>query len=221
MLSRTDLVYIDTITNPFGSSVQIKGGVCHFLKDKNHNGLCNYNNIPTQLNRYDVLVESKFIPLIEQVIQLPNITQLYRSKGYHHIPLTDKRLHSKKKTGDVRCFVSKQKGSVQYIKKPSEGLGKYKVITPTASSDSTGFSHMFIGNKNDVHSQSYLSFETDTREEAESLLSYLQCKIPNLLLCLRKKTHSISKKTCEWIPLPPLDRLWTDAKISRHFSLTI
>jgi site-specific DNA-methyltransferase (adenine-specific) len=226
MLKRQDIKYIDTIADsdhPFGQGVQIKGGVCHFLKDSSYNGKCNYNGVMTKLNYYDILVDSKYIPLIEKVLDFDNITSIYCSKGHYGIPLTDERLHSKEKPGDLRCFVSKMKGSVAYIsnkKAPTETLGSYKLITVTATSDGGGFGNMFVGGKNDMHSESYISFNTRTKSEAESLKSYLECRLINVLLVLRKLTHNISKKTCAWIPLVPLDRAWTDAKLCRYFRLS-
>jgi hypothetical protein len=34
--------------------------------------------------------------------------------------------------------------------------------------------------------------------------------MPNLRMGLRKYSLDISKKTVEWVPLVPLDRIWTD-----------
>jgi len=92
------------------------------------------------------------------------------------------------------------------------------VTASTANNDC--FGNMFVGDKLDVHSESYISFNTQTLQEANSLMSYLKCKLPNLLLKLRKITHNISATTCSWIPLPPLDRDWTDAKIYKYYKLT-
>lgn len=39
------------------------------------------------------------------------------------------------------------------------------------------------------------------------------------MLGLRKSTKHISKLTCEWIPLIPLDREWTDEELYKYFNL--
>jgi site-specific DNA-methyltransferase (adenine-specific) len=226
MLARRDIVYLDTIPDsehPFGTDVQIKGGVCHFLKDASYTGSCNYNGLPTKLNHFDILVDSKYIPIISRTSSYDSITRMYCSKGHYGIPLTDKRLHATEGSNDLKCYVSKIRGFVNYIKEkqaPHDKLGGYKVITVTASSDGGCFGNMFVAGKNEMHSESYISFATDTHKQALSLLSYLRCRLPNLLLIARKQTHNISKTTCEWIPDVPLDREWTDALVYKHLGLT-
>jgi hypothetical protein len=100
-------------------------------------------------------------------------------------------------------------------------LNKCKVITVTASTANNDcFGNMFIGYKNDIHSESYISFNTDSEEEAKSLLSFLKTRFANFLLKLRKVTHNISENTCKWIPLPPLNTIWTDEKVYKYYKLS-
>ena len=40
------------------------------------------------------------------------------------------------------------------------------------------------------------------------------------MLVLRKMSQDISETTCKWIPLPPLDREWTDSKLYSHYNMT-
>ena len=96
----------------------------------------------------------------------------------------------------------------------------WKVITPTANGRNGCFGNIFIGNTNEVHSESYISFKFSTNEEVINLLSYLKCKLPNLLLSLRKISQNISKDTCCWIPIPPLNKSWTDIEIYEYFKLS-
>ena len=75
------------------------------------------------------------------------------------------------------------------------------MITVTASTANNDcFGNMFIGNMDDIHSESYISFNVNSKLEAESLLSYLKTRFSNFLLKLRKVTHNISSSTCKWIP---------------------
>jgi hypothetical protein len=39
------------------------------------------------------------------------------------------------------------------------------------------------------------------------------------MLSLRKSSQDISESTCKWIPLPPLDRIWSDDQVYTHFKL--
>lgn len=84
----------------------------------------------------------------------------------------------------------------------------------------SGFATMFVAEKNTVWTGTFFALKVDTMEEAESLLSFLKCRLPNFLLSLRKISQHTNKKTIEWIPLPPLNREWTDAKVYKYFKLT-
>jgi len=228
MLSRKDLVYIKTFddaTKIFGNTVNIKGGVNIFLKDVGYTGQCSYNNVMLNLNDCDILIESNYLPLINKISAFPKLNNTYKSKGYYEIPLTDKRLHDSCEINeDIKCYVSQQKGMVKYIKKDSiknNKLGKWQIITPSAAHGAfSGFGNLIIGRPDDVYSETYISFTINTEIEATSLLSYMKCRLPNMLLSLRKISHNISNDTCKWIPLPPLDKEWTDEDVYEHFKLT-
>jgi hypothetical protein len=40
------------------------------------------------------------------------------------------------------------------------------------------------------------------------------------MLSLRKNSQHTSSSTCKWIPLPPLDRQWTDNEVYKYFKMT-
>jgi hypothetical protein len=226
MLKRNDIVYIkhyDDASKIFGNSVEIKGGVNYFLKDKNHDGDCMYNGSMTKLNKYDVFVDSKYNSIIDKLVDYESITTLYKSQDYHKIQTNDNRFNDEKTQDTIKCYVSQQKGFVKYIDKNEikSDTSKFKVMTPDgAHTANSGFGTLFIGNPNEVHCKTYISFEVDSENEAKSLLSYMKCRLPNLMLSLRKNSQHTSSSTCKWIPLPPLDRQWTDNDIYKHFKLT-
>ena len=41
-----------------------------------------------------------------------------------------------------------------------------------------------------------------------------------MLSFLRKISQDINETTCKWIPLPPLDKEWSDEEIYKYFKLT-
>jgi site-specific DNA-methyltransferase (adenine-specific) len=225
MLKRNDIVYIkhyDDASKIFGNSVEIKGGVNYFLKDKNHDGDCMYNGSMTKLNKYDVFVDSKYNSIIDKLVDYESITTLYKSQDYHKIQTNDNRFNDEKTQDTIKCYVSQQKGFVKYIDKNEikSDTSKFKIMTPDGNGGNKCFGNTFIGNPNEVHCKTYISFEVDSENEAKSLLSYMKCRLPNLMLSLRKNSQHTSSSTCKWIPLPPLDRQWTDNDIYKHFKLT-
>ncbi len=228
MLSRSDIVYIkhfDDARKIFGNTVDIKGGVNYFLKDIGYKGQCCYNGVMLKLDDCDILIESKYLPLITKINEFPRLNNNYRSKGYYEIPLTDTRLHDDYTDDDIKCYVSQMKGSIKYIKKNTikdNKFGKWQIITPSASYGAfSGFGNLILGNPNEVYSETYISFAVDTEQEAQSLLSYMKCRLPNMLLSLRKISQNISSDTCKWIPLPPLNKEWTDEEVYKYFKMSV
>lgn len=225
MLERTDIVYIkhfEDASKIFGNTVDIKGGVNYFLKDTNYNGDCMYNGSMTKLNKYDVFIDGKYHNLIDKLVDFNSVITLYKSQDYHKIQTNDKRFKNDKTNDTIKCYVSSQKGFEKYIDKTEikTDISKYKVITPDgAFTANSGFGNTFIGNPNEVHCKTYISFEIDTENEAKSLLSYMKCRLPNFMLSLRKNSQHTCSSTCKWIPLPPLNKEWTDEAVYKHFNL--
>jgi len=225
MLNRSDIVYINhenDASKIFGNSIDITGGVNYFLINKKYEGLCNYNGSKIQLNKYDILVESKYCGIIDKLKDNESITKYYVSQDNYKIQTNDSRLVDDNKEKYLKCYVSQQKGFVKYINKEEikKDHSSFKMITARANGSSGCFGNMFIGKPNEVHTKSYISFNLKTEKEAESLLSYLKCKLPNFMLSLRKISQDISESTCKWIPLPPLDKQWNDDDVYKYFKLS-
>ena len=81
MINRTDIVYINHINDActiFGNTVDIKGGVNYFLIDRKYNGLCEYNGSKVQLDKYDIMIDSKYYDIIDKLSEYDTrITDLY------------------------------------------------------------------------------------------------------------------------------------------------
>ena len=223
MLNRSDILYIkhfDDASKIFGNMINIEGGVNYFLIDKEYKGLCNYNGSMVKFNDFDIILDSKYYGIVNKLLKYENITKLYLGR-YFGIESNDKRLNDDNKL--LKCYVSQQKGFIKYIDKKivKKEYNFYKVITTRAAyGANSGFGNIFIGTPNEIHTGSYISFKVSNENEAKSLLSYMKCKLPNLLLSLRKSSQDISEATCKWIPLPPLNKEWNDEKVYKYFKLS-
>ena len=223
MLERTDIVYmkhIDDACKIFGNSVEIKGGVNYFLKDSRHNGNCNFNGSITKLNNYDVFVDGKYQNIINNLSKQVSLTTLYMGR-YFKIETNSSLLNDDK--NGIKCFVSKQKGLTKFvdINKITQDYKYWKIITPTGSHKAySGFGDIYILNDKEIHTTSYVQFKVNGENEAKSLASYMRCRLPNFMLSLRKNSQLICESTCKWIPLPPLNKEWTDDEVYKHFKLS-
>ena len=222
MINRTDILFIkhfDDASKIFGNLVEIKGGVNYFLIDKEYDGLCEYNGSKVKFSNYDIILDSKYYNIVNKLLNFDKITNLYLGR-YFGIESNDTNLNNNNKL--IQCYVSQQKGFIKYIDKEfiKKEYNFFKVITAEANGKTGCFGNIFIGNKNEVHTGSYISFKVNSNEEAISLLSYMKCKLPNFMLSLRKISQDISESTCKWIPLPPLNKEWNNEKVYKYFKLS-
>ena len=224
MRNRKDIKLIKHVNNSkiWFSNVDIQGGCCYFLKDANYEGLCYFNGIPYDLSKYKCIINPKYHIIADFVIGLENISELYRCTSYFKYISNDVRLQD---TGKTKCYVSyiKSKSRFKFVNdyEPTEKKSFWKVITPNACGIMTdGFGYMMILNPDEIYTGSYISFKVDSEFEAKSLMSYLKSTFVNYILCIRKVSQHISLKVCEWVPLVPFDRIWTDELIYKYFNLT-
>jgi len=230
MLDRTDIQVIEHYprSKDVFKHVNIEGGVNIILFDKEYKGDCEFrsegviSNI--KLSDYDIICDPRYIELIKEFENLEKLSSIFKTSVLYSIETNDKRLEADNSDDRLKCFVSQVKGFVKYIECDTVPLYKnnkhHKVITARANGKNKCFGNMFVSTPEDVYTKSYISFVTGNNEESESLISYLQCKLPNVMLGLRKISQDISKKTCSWIPLVPLDRIWTDEEVNNYFKLS-
>jgi hypothetical protein len=123
----------------------------------------------------------------------------------------------------VKCYVSKRKGSVKYVDK-KHILNPYhfwKVfVTQGNGKINDGFINFIIGSPNEIASQSYFTLKVQSKAQAESLITYLETDLASFMLWLRKIDHHINKDTLSWIPLPPLNKKWTNTAVQKYYNLS-
>jgi site-specific DNA-methyltransferase (adenine-specific) len=226
MLSRKDIKLIKHFSNSKDCfpNVLIEGGVSYFLK-VNTACKCQFNDTEIELNRYDILLLPKYIKIIDQLENYPNITKIYLNRNFYKIETNDKRLHDTFQTGDITCYVSekKKKDRKRYINNSvytEPEIKNWKVITAEANGNKPNFGFMTVIRPEDAYTNSYVGFKVEDEKQGHSLVSYLKCKLPNILLATRKISQHISTDTVKWIPIVPLDRTWTDEKVLQYFKLT-
>ena len=131
------------------------------------------------------------------------------------------------KDTDIQCIVSAAKGHENYLNEACvNNKIKYddhwKVCTQAAAfNKSSGFKDILIIEPEVIHSRSFVSFNCDFEKEAKYLRSYLHSSLVNVLLSARKITHNLANKDVfKFIPMVPLDKMWTDALIYDHFKIS-
>jgi len=136
-----------------------------------------------------------------------------------------------KATGDVLVY---QNGGVGYAARSSIATGthfidKWKIFTGRAA-PGTGnrdtyphriISTPFIGEPGTISSETYLCIgPLDSKEQAESVLSYLSCRLTRLLILLHKPSQDTTRKVYTFVPTQEWSRRWTDEDLYAKYDIS-
>jgi site-specific DNA-methyltransferase (adenine-specific) len=135
-----------------------------------------------------------------------------------------------KRAGDVLIY---QNGGTGYVARntvPSgtELIDKWKIYVGRAA-PGTGnrdtyphriLSTPFIGEPGSICSETYLCIgPLDSKGEAESVLSYLTCRLTRLLILLHKPSQDTTRKVYTFVPTQSWTKQWTDADLYAKYGL--
>lgn len=78
----------------------------------------------------------------------------------------------------------------------------------------------FIGEPGSVSSETYLAIGPfANRDEANSAISYLSCKLTRLLILLHKPTQHTTRKVYTFVPMQKWGKIWTDEELYKEYGL--
>jgi hypothetical protein len=136
-----------------------------------------------------------------------------------------------KRAGDLLVY---QNGGTGYIPRNSITTGtdlidKWKLFVGYAA-PGTGnkdtyphriISTPFLGEPGSISSETYLCIGPfDSQAEAESLLSYLSCRLTRLLILLHKPSQHVTREVYAFVPTQDWTRRWTDADLYTRYGLS-
>ena len=136
-----------------------------------------------------------------------------------------------KSTGDILVY---QKGGTAYCSRSLISMGthlinKWKVFTGRAA-PGTGnrdtyphriISTPFLGAPGTISSETYLCIGPfDSKNQAESVLSYLTCRLTCLLILLHKPSQDTTRKVYSFVPTQKWTKRWTDEDLYAKYGLS-
>ncbi len=78
-----------------------------------------------------------------------------------------------------------------------------------------------IGEPGSVCTQTYLvAGPLNSKDEAESVESYLQTRLARFLVSLRKPAQHVFRGMYRWVPVQPWNQQWTDAALYQKYGIT-
>ena len=221
--------------------VQIKGGVCYFLWDRDHPGLCKVSTL-----RHGSIVSTMERPLLEEGCETfirfnEAISILKKVQAFNEQSLKEK-ISSRKPFGLETTYKGKQKkfenslilfqnGGIGYIKleeiKNNFQLLKFhKVLIAPLGSGSDSFPHQILGKPflappNSACTETYLVAGIFTNEkEAKNLALYLTTKFLRFLVLLNKPTQHATSKVYTFVPTQDFKQKWDDDKLYIKYGLS-
>lgn len=79
----------------------------------------------------------------------------------------------------------------------------------------------FVGEPGSISSETYLCIGPfESNEEAESVLSYLSCRLTRLLILLHKPSQHVTRKVYTFVPTQDWTQKWTDEALYEKYGIT-
>ncbi len=214
--------------------VDLSGGVCYFLWEKEYSGLCEITSIRhekrTVLKR--PLLEKgcdSFVRFNEAV----SIMKKTRANGFRSL---EDRISARKPFGDIRptnkgdilVYAYPNNGYIQrfQVLQNKEWLNKYKVMIAKAYGERGDFPYLvlgkpFVGGPNTCCTETYLVLDVfNSEKEAKSLESYVKTKFFRFLVLLKKNTQNAARGVYSFVPLQDFSHPWTDEMLYKKYDLT-
>ena len=220
--------------------VDIAGGVCFFLWDRDNRGDCTVENIHNgkanisirPLNEFDTFVrDSLSVSIIKKVIKSGNdfLDGVVSSRKPFGL---DSKVRPTKR-GDLKLIWSGGKGlySSAKITSGTELISKWKVLLSKASYDHGGqpdkdgkrriFSKVEVISPGTICTETYLIVGSYRKKQhADNMVVYLKTKFCRFLVSTILFTQNIAKDRFKFVPNLDMNESWTDKKLYKKYHLT-
>jgi site-specific DNA-methyltransferase (adenine-specific) len=221
------------------SGIELRGGVCYFLWDRDNSGECEYTNVSSgvkntvvrNLSQYSVFIRwNQALSIIDKVKNKKEKSLSEIVSAVSPFGLATSLRGKSQKTKD--CLTLHSSGGTGYISKSEIKTGinlinKYKVLLsrPISGNLETPpfkvMSLLKVLKPKEVCTHTYLVVGGyDDVKIAENLLSYLKTKFVRFLLVLNISGMDISKDKFGFVPMQDFSESWTDEKLYKKYGIT-
>ncbi|WP_301098284.1 Eco57I restriction-modification methylase domain-containing protein [Otariodibacter sp.] len=223
------------------TGVEIKGGVCYFLWQKDYLGDClvhTYENNeliskmprPLKEENLDIFIRyNQAIKILHKIAQRKenSFSSLVSSRKPFGLDTKTKGKPTPYSThNNVTLYQNKGIGYIKRedIPKNKQLIDTHKVLVPKAigsgDAKTDWVKPIYVG-LNTACTETYLiigPFENKTI--CENVISYTQTRFFHFMLTLKKNTQDATKKVYELIPMQDFNQEWSDEKLYAKYGLT-
>lgn len=221
--------------------INIRGGVCYFLWQKDYSGNCDVYNY-----KQGELISKMSRPLLEKnqetfvrfnsAIDILKKVSSFNERNYGDIVSSRKPFGIESNTKDFKNEISKSDnimlykiGSPGFISKEQivnnyELVNKIKVLVSKASPGGDDYPHKVISSPilakaSSCCTETYLIVDTfESIKEAESFISYMNTSFFRFMMILVKNTQNISKGVFRFVPVQDYAIEWTDELLFKKYA---
>lgn len=221
--------------------VEIKGGVCYFLREREYKGKCNYylhkngeiyksERYLDELNLGLVIRDNRSIDIINKVVQSKGFESFKKIAGsqtpFGIVTSFKKYTENPDEKNTMKIYGNKFVGYTDpsYVTKNMDLAYKYKVLAPKAVGSGiieTDKINPFVPTCPSICTQTYIIYGCfDNKEEANNLCDYMKTKFFHFLLGQLKNTQQMSPDLFQLVPLLDFKESWSDEKLYKKYNLT-
>jgi len=220
--------------------VDIAGGVCYFLWDRDNKGICEVETIRKNSTIKSKRYLDEFESFVRDNIAIGIIHKVRQKSSTYLDAIVSSRMFfglvssiKPEKKGDLILISSTGRGKISSEKVTNgvELINKWKVLISKASNDHGGqpdkegkrriFSRVEVMSPKTVCTESYLvAGSYETKNEAENMVDFLKTKFCRFLVSTILLTQNITKSKFIFVPDLSMKERWTDEKLYKKFNLT-
>ncbi len=221
--------------------VQIKGGICYFLWDRDHEGDCavtTHHNATVSETVERPLLEDGCETFIRYNIAVKILKNIQQVREPSFAPLVSSQkpfglrtyIHGNKETTKSSILLFENSGTSYLdrdeITKNMDWVDKYKVIIPASGSGSDFFPHPilgipFVGKPGTACTETYCVIgPLENQTKCNNVISYISTRFFRFLVMLRKPTQHAPAKVYTYVPMQDFSKPWTDEELYAKYGLT-
>ena len=221
--------------------VEIKGGICYFLWQRNYSGNCKVvtirNQIRSELIRPLLEDECETFIRYNEAIGIYHKVRERNENSFMEIVSSSKPFglrtyvegNSKKnKPDDYILYGNKVRNYIprDEIQMNKQLADKYKLFITYAYGAGEDFPHQiinkpFIGEPGSVCTETYLVIGPfKDKIEASNAMSYMSTKFFRFMVLLLKNTQHATKTVYKLVPMQDFSKPWTDEELYKKYDLT-